>query len=254
MITHINKYYNKPTNGNEKARVYIPFLSAFLIVAFLSIDSVYFSLNYFDGRNLVNFGVILYFFLMLGTADSRLRRLMIMMVPLSFIGEVLFSLILGMYEYRENTIPLYVPFGHAIVYGSGYMFSFSGWAVKHYEVMKKIFLVFFILLFLVAGLFFYDILSLILGGLFFYALRRKKWNNLYYYVAIIVLIVEYAGTYFGVWFWEPYAFGFIPTVNPPVGAVFLYIGGDTILLKLMRFLDRKNLIQPIGFEREKEIW
>ena len=33
-----------------------------------------------------------------------------------------------------------------------------------------------------------------------------------------------------------------------------YIGGDAVLLKVMRLLDRKNLLRPIGFEREKETW
>lgn len=254
ILQQINRYYNKPTDGSVAGRRFYSMFSVVFIFIFLGLDSQPFANTYFDGRMLVTFIVIAYFFVMLHTADSRLRRLMLIMVPLSYIGEIIFCNVLDMYDYRENRIPLYVPFGHAILYGSGYMFSFTNWAKTHDAKMKKLFLVFFSVLFLLAAVLFYDILSLILGVMFLRALRRKKWNNLYYYVAIYVLIVEFTGTYFSVWVWDAYTFGFIPTVNPPIGAVFLYIGGDAVLLRLMRFMQKRNILKPIDYDREQEVW
>ena len=254
MYKLANRYYNKPTDGSAKGRSFFSLFSVPFIFIFLGLDSQPFVDAYFDGRMLVNFIVITYFFLMLHTTDSRLRRLMLIMVPLSYIGEILFCNILDVYDYRQGRIPLYVPFGHALLYGSGYMFSLSNWANKHDALMKKIFPIFFGILFIGAGVFFFDILSLILGGLFFRTLYRKKWLTLYYYVAIYVLIVEFTGTYLNVWVWDAYALGFIPTVNPPVGAVFFYIGGDAILLRVMRFMQKTNILKPIDYDRPTETW
>ena len=68
---------------------------------------------------------------------------------------------------------------------------------------------------------------------------------LYYYIAIYVLVVEFVGTYFGVWQWHEYAFGFIPVANPPVGAVFLYVGGDILLLKVKSYMQKKQFLKAI---------
>ncbi|MCJ8324510.1 MAG: hypothetical protein HRU29_06380 [Rhizobiales bacterium] len=254
VLTYVNKYFNKPTLGSASGRTFFSIFSVFFIFVFLGLDSQNFADAYFDGRLIVTIIVISYFFLMLQAADSRLRRLMLVMVPLSYIGEIIFCNVLDMYDYRENRIPLYVPFGHAIVYGSGYMFSFTKWANQHDAMMKKTFAVFFGAIFIGAGLLFFDILSLILGYLFFRALRRKKWLTLYYYVAIYVLIVEFTGTYFSVWVWDAYAIGFIPTVNPPVGAVFLYIGGDAVLLRVMRYMQKRKILIPTTHQRADEVW
>lgn len=54
--------------------------------------------------------------------------------------------------------------------------------------------------------------------------------------------------------WNAYTLGFIPTVNPPVGAVFLYIGGDAVLLRVMRFMQKKNILKPTEYDRATETW
>lgn len=89
----------------------------------LGIDSVYFTEHYFDGRQITNILVILYFFFFFLSADSYLRKLMFVMIFLSYLGEIIFCTLLEMYRYRTPVIPLYVPFGHAIVYVSGYVFA-----------------------------------------------------------------------------------------------------------------------------------
>jgi hypothetical protein len=207
----------------------------------LGIDSIYFATTYFDGRQLTNFLAIGYFCFFFWSADSYLRKLMFVMVFLSYIGELIFCNLFGMYHYRTAVIPLYVPFGHAIVYASGYVFADTEWALKKDNILKKYFAIGFLLLFLAVGFFLNDVFSLISGVLFFLLLKRKKWQNLYYFIALCVIFIELAGTYFQCWKWIPKIFGLIPAVNPPMGAVFYYAGGDVLLVKIVALWKNKKL-------------
>lgn len=197
------------------------------------LDSVYFTKNYFDARQIVNLLVIIYCCFFFFFADFYLRKLIFVMVFLSYIGELLFCEVLHLYDYRTNTIPLYVPFGHAIVYASGYVLSQTTWVNNKDLLLKKCFAIGFALLFLSVAFFLNDVFSLIFGLCFFLILKRKRWQNLYYCIALCVIFIELAGTYFQCWTWKPKAFGLIPTANPPMGAVFFYAGGDVLLMKIV---------------------
>ncbi|PCI86771.1 MAG: hypothetical protein COB24_08450 [Hyphomicrobiales bacterium] len=255
MYQAANNFYNKPTDGNLKTQHFFAIYFAPFTVFFLALDSQYMVDHYFDARPLVNILVIGCFFVLLSAVNTRLRKLMIVFVPLGLFGEIIFSLVLGLYEYRLARIPIYVPFGHAAVYACGYLLHARLWAQNNNDIMKTIFFILFSSLFIGAGWFFNDIFSFIFGFLFFYrGLRRKNWNTLYYYVALYVITLEFAGTYFEVWQWQKLALGFIPTANPPVGAVFFYIGADSLLLRIMRFIDKKQILTPLNGIRPEEKW
>ncbi len=225
-------------NHNKKRQLfYALFFTIFTILA-LGIDSVTFIKNYFDGRNITNVLAIIYFSLFYIVSDSALKKLMILMVFLSYLGEIIFCTILGMYNYRTDVIPLYVPFGHAIVYASGYVFAHTDWAIRKEKNIRSFFIAFYILLFILVGIFLNDQFTLIFGVFFFVLLRRKKWQNLYFFIALCVIFIELVGTYFQCWKWVPYTFNLIPTVNPPMGAIFFYAGGDVLLVKIVKIIDK----------------
>jgi len=220
-------------SGHLQRQLLLAFsFTAFTIVA-LWIDSVFFTTHYFDARQITNVLAVGYFALLFQAAGATLRKLMLVMVVLSYIGELIFCKLLDMYAYRTSAIPLYVPVGHAIVYASGYIFAHTPWAIHHENGLRKFFAVLFIGLFLAVGFFFNDWFSLIFGALFFVLLRRKRWNNLYYFIALCVIFIELVGTYFGCWAWAAKTFGLIPAANPPMGAVFFYAGGDVLLAKIV---------------------
>lgn len=200
----------------------------------LGFDSTLFRIHYFEGRWLANLGTILYFVWLFSIAGSHLRKLLFTMVIVSYIGELIFSTVLGMYQYRIPNIPLYVPLGHAIVYASGAIYAQTDVAMRNLTRLKKLFPVLFISIFLVAIVFFNDLLTLLLSFGFFWVLKRKKWDNLYYFIALCVIFIELIGTGFQCWKWEPYTFSVIPAANPPMGAVFLYAGGDVLIGKIVR--------------------
>ena len=238
----LNIVFFNDKNHNAQKQLYFAGFFPFFTLAALGIDSVYFASNYFDGRQITNLFAIVYFSFFFLVSDFRLKKLMFVMVFLSYIGELIFCTLLRMYDYRTVVIPLYVPFGHAIVYASGYVFAHTEWAMRNDKILKKYFAIGFLLLFLSVGIFLDDIFSLIFGIFFFLLLKRKKWQNLYYFIALCVIFIELAGTYFQCWKWVPKTFGLIPTINPPMGAVFFYAGGDVLLVKIVDYwkLDKKK--------------
>lgn len=225
---------------NTKSQLVFAICFPFFTILALAIDSVYFTEKYFDGRQITNALGLLYFIGFYFSSGVNLRKLMLVMVGLSYIGELIFCKLLGMYEYRTPMIPLYVPFGHAIVYASGYVYAHTLWSVKKEYHLRKYFLWVFATLFLGVGILLKDYFSLIFGVLFFFLLKRKKWQNLYCFIAFCVIFIELVGTYFKCWAWVPNIFGLIPTSNPPVGAVFFYAGGDVLLAKIVDLWNTKK--------------
>lgn len=240
MIVQNNLFFNDQ-NHHPKAQLFLAFFFTVFTIVALGIDSVFFANHYFDGRIIVNFAAIIYFFLLFFTADITLRKLMFVMVLLSYIGELIFCKLLGMYNYRNEFIPLYVPFGHAIVYASGYIFAHTEWVINKEKQLQRFFAVFFIGLFLAVGILLNDVFSLIFGALFFILLKRKQWQNLYYCIALCVIFIELVGTYFQCWTWVPKTYGVIPAANPPMGAVFFYAGGDVLLVKITTLWDKRKI-------------
>jgi len=212
---------------------WFPFFFLLITPIALYFDSVNYVNAFGDFRWLINVSVLIFFIGFLVSADFQLRKLMLIMVPLSFLGELIFCKWFGWYTYRMEDIPFYVPFGHAIVYGSGYVLANYKTAIKFDVSLRRIFTIGFILLFLTATIALADYFTLILGVLFFWLINRKKWQNLYFLIALCVIYIELWGTWFGCWAWQAKISGLIPTANPPVGVVFLYGGGDVLLAKIV---------------------
>lgn len=225
---------------NKKNQLVYAFGFTIFTVLALFIDSVYFKNHYFDGRIITNVLAISYFVLIYFASNAYLRKLMFTMLFLSYLGEVIFCTILGMYLYRTEHIPFYVPLGHSIVYASGYIFSETDWAKRNEKNLQKIFIAFFLILFISVGIFLHDTFTLIFGVMFFAILKRKKMKTLYSFIALCVIFIELVGTYFQCWTWVPKTFGLIPAANPPMGAIFFYAGGDVLLVKIITLLEKKK--------------
>lgn len=221
------------TSG-DKSRIaaYSWFYFVFVFIA-LWIDSLWFSSHFFDGRWITNAMALSYFMLMYSSADSYLKKLMLVMVGLSFVGELIFCKLLGMYVYKGGQIPIYVPIGHSIVYASGYTISKTDFIQKNVAFFKKWFNVFYAFLFIAGAVFIDDYFSLISGVFFFLLLKRKRYQLIYTCIAFCVIYIEYVGIYLQCWVWAPKIFGVIPSANPPIGAVFYYAGGDVLLAKIV---------------------
>lgn len=228
-----------PSTGNPALLRWFPLFFLIVTPLVLCLDSTAMA-RHMELRPLVNAGALLFFWAFCSAADARLRKLLLVMVPLSYVGELIFCETLGWYRYRLGDIPLYVPFGHAIVYGSGYVLAHYRAVVRRDGLVRRICTAGFALLFAGVALALGDGFSASSGLLFFWLMRRKKWVNLYYLIALCVIYIELLGTGLRCWTWTPLIHGVIPTANPPVGVVFFYAGGDALLVRVVNWLDRKG--------------
>ncbi|MFM2230520.1 MAG: hypothetical protein RL607_1778 [Bacteroidota bacterium] len=218
---------------NATARIFF----LFTVLALAIESGTYFPF----GRWIANCLVIGYFVFQLYFANLTLRWLMIHMLWLSYLGELLLCEVLEMYSYRTPGIPLYVPFGHAIVYASGTIWAHQNWAIQLEVPIRKAFIILFALAFLSVGIGLNDYFTLACGGLFFLLLRRKRWQNLYFFIAVCVIFIELVGTYLHCWTWKSKIVDRIPTVNPPIGAVLFYVGGDVLLAKIVQKVNKLTI-------------
>lgn len=234
----MNFYTNSlfyPDSNNERLKIALAYSFPFFTILALWIDSVPFQTQFFDGRWITNVLSVLFFSFLFLSANSELRKLLFVMVFLSFIGELIFCSWLHLYDYKTEGIPLYVPFGHAIVYGTGFILAEISIFKAKPILVRKGFVIFYAFLFISVGIILNDLFSILFGVLFFALIWRKRWQNVYFFIALCVIFIEIFGTYFKCWAWNPIAFGGIPTANPPMGAVFFYAGGDVLLAKIVTF-------------------
>lgn len=180
------------------------------------------------------------FLLLLMTRLSPQRQLMVaLFVPLSALGEMLFSLVFGFYEYRLHAVPLYVPFGHSILMSVGLMLSDTRLVQQNTRRVQIGLLYFHGALIGGALLFFGDMLSTIWLAIFLLLFRKRAAEPFYLILGVLVLYVEILGTSWGVWRWPLEPFGVLRTMNPPPGAFLCYVVGDMLAMKIALRLESR---------------
>ncbi len=201
------------------------------IGAGLLIDSKYVFPYFSQSQWLANFIITLLFAFSYYLATKRVREMMVYAVLIAVAGECFFSLLLEMYTYRLHNVPIYVFFGHALLYIAVMYFSKSVAARNHrhrLEIVLTSFIVIYACLFLI---FKNDVFGFILTGITLLILRKHPRERLFYltmYVSIAYL--EIVGTHYECWYWPPYALNlndtFLMSANPPSGISFFYFGLD----------------------------
>jgi hypothetical protein len=197
-----------------------------LFVFILFFDSIYFSEHVTNAQLPINIIMGIGFLVMYYRANTRTKELMIYAVILGFVGEYLFSRGLHMYTYRLENVPLYVPFGHAALYGRIFMFSKAPIVRKHHKAVEELFAVVIILLATLYLLFFRDVFGFLMTFVVFFLLWKRPKDRLFFFsMYILVAILEIGGTTFGAWSWPEKAFEtfrFLPSSNPPSGISLFY--------------------------------
>ena len=215
------------------------FLSAFLktlgmlflyIFVGLFIDSKYVVINYQESRWIANALMIFIFSIVWLKVTIKVRELMLYAVIIGYVGEYLFSVGLGMYTYRLENVPHYIPMGHALVY-IGVLYFIKTFYVKlNRKLLEKIFTGIIIIYALAFLVFKNDVFGFVLTAATLLILRNKPRERLFYltmYLSIVFL--EITGTSYECWDWPSIAwdyFTFLPSANPPSGISFFYFGLD----------------------------
>ena len=196
----------------------------FVFVLFF--DSIYFVENIDDSQIWINILMSIGFVALYFRSTPRVKELMIYAVILGFAGEYFFSKLLGMYTYRLENIPLYVPIGHAALYGRIFAFSKASIVKKHHKAIEQLYAISIGIFATIYLLFFTDVFGFVMTICVFLLLIKRPKDRLFFYsMYILVAILEIGGTAFGCWKWPSSAFGvfeFLPSNNPPSGISLFY--------------------------------
>jgi hypothetical protein len=156
-------------------------------------------------------------------------------------GEVLGSLILGLYEYRSGGIPAFVPPGHGLVYLAGCRLAQAPYVRAHARAVVRC---------AVAGTVGWacgalvlasrpDVLGALAAVPLVAFLVRGREPTLFAGVLFFVAILELYGTAMGTWHWTPvWSSLHIPIGNPPSGVAAGYCAFDALALRLGPRLSR----------------
>lgn len=196
----------------------------FIFVLFF--DGTYFTENYINSQAFINVLMILSFFWMYKRAFPRVRKLMLIAVVVGVLGEYFFSVYLGMYTYRLENVPWYVPLGHGALYGRVFIFSKDSLARKYHKEIEQLFTYIIVAFAVIYLIFFGDVFGFFMTLFVFLLLYKRPKDRLYFYTMyIVVALLEIGGTAFGAWKWPSIAFGFfdfLPSNNPPSGISLFY--------------------------------
>jgi hypothetical protein len=203
-----------------------------VVLLVLGLDSRWLLAAGFNGQPLCTVAAPLYLLLVVAGLPAGQRLAVLVFVPFSALGEYLFSIVFGLYEYKFHAVPLYVPFGHAILFATGLLIEGRPWVQRHLAQVRWALVAFLAALFAGAIIALGDTLSLVLGLLFLLILYRKRARLIYLIMGVLVLYIELVGTALGCWIWRATAFDLLHTTNPPVGAFVCYVIADILVLKI----------------------
>ncbi len=174
------------------------------------------------------------------TVMERVTALIVVAVATwsEFVGSVLW----GLYTYRLDNLPLFIPAGHGLVFLTGLRLSQTRWAREHRRRFMAATLVFaggWALLGLTGWLGRVDAAGAF--GVLVVALAMKFGPNPVVYASVFwfVAYLEIYGTAIGTWRWAEYVPGTpIPDGNPPSGAASGYVAFDVTAYLLAPYLLR----------------
>jgi len=150
-------------------------------------------------------------------------------VAFATLGEVVGSLIWGVYRYRLHNLPLFIPPAHGIVYLSGLALASLvpsrrvvaiaavgaiGWGIAGLTVLPRL-----------------DVAGAIGVPLLCLYLWRSRSRAIYAGVFLVVAALELYGTSIGTWRWATHVPGLgLPQGNPPSGVASGYVWFDVMAL------------------------
>ncbi|HEX5125572.1 MAG TPA: hypothetical protein VFW00_02420 [Rhodocyclaceae bacterium] len=203
-------------------RIWMPWIIALTIVCGLLID------QHFDtyGQIAVDTWTWAMFGLLLSLVTPSERPALIACLLIATIGEVVLSLVWGLYIYRLHNIPLFVPPGHVLLFWLGIQLS----ARLPYALLRAVAPVSAVV---IVGLAFagLDWFSVPLLGLFLLCWRFGPAARLYATMFVLSFVMEMCGTSIGNWTWQSHVPWLAwPTTNPPLAAGAFYCALDLLVM------------------------
>jgi len=179
---------------------------------------------------ITNILVLITFLWIYKQVSKVVKQLMLYGLIVALGGELLFSLVFGMYTYRLENLPLYVPLGHSIIYATVYYFVKEPLIQKYQnQIIKSLYIA--IILYSTAWLIFAsDVFGFLCMLIILWIFRRRPNTKLFFLIMFFAIVdLELVGTYYGCWYWPEIWFdkvAFVPSANPPSAISVFYFGFD----------------------------
>jgi hypothetical protein len=177
----------------------------------------------------------------------RDRTIVWLCVGVATVFEMLGSLVWGAYHYRFGGIPLFVPFGHGLIYVFGIGLAAMD-LVRRFERQFCLATLAVAVLWTIAGLTYLpsvttrtDVHGLVWLPLFAYVLLCSPRKAFFAALFIATTDVELFGTWFHSWMWMPHTpwLG-VPSGNPPSSIAAGYAIIDGSVLQIAALLQRRS--------------
>jgi hypothetical protein len=185
---------------------------------------------------ILTFGVLV---VALRFAPAQQRRQVWLAVLIATAGELYFSVGVGLYRYRFNNVPLYVPAGHGLVYFFALTSATTPLMVAHRTLLVRISLLLatawallgLTLLPALTGRL--DMTGALLWPLFAYFTLRSRQAPVYAAAFLMTSVLELFGTGFHNWTWQAVApVTHLRQGNPPSVIAGAYCVLDATVLRL----------------------
>jgi hypothetical protein len=182
------------------------------------------------GQMMANVWAAAVFGWLLLSGGSLEKRALIACVIIATLGEAFLSLAWGLYDYQFGNIPIFVPFGHALLMTLGILSarrlpSFAIWLVPLAALPYVV----------IGAWQGWDTLSALLFLMFLACLVRGKAQSLYATMFMLSLLLELYGTALGNWTWRPLVPWLeLSNTNPPVCSGAFYGVLDMLVLASMK--------------------
>lgn len=190
------------------------------------------------GQTLTNVGVFaVYGFLLLKSSRQEAQTLVICAL-LGLMGELVLCFGWGLYTYRLENLPLFVPPGHALLFFAGFRAraSMPAWFPRIVLVTSSVVVLALVVIWGFTA-------ELLWFGLFLSVLTFGKDKQLYSVMLVMALMLELLGTYLGAWRWAaevPYLG--LHSSNPPLAAGAFYCCLDLLVLASAGLLTKVKAI------------
>jgi hypothetical protein len=163
------------------------------------------------------------------------RRQVLIAIAVASAGEVVLSLVWGLYSYRYALIPLYVPPGHGLVYGLAAATAADRAIRRHASPVTLAAVLAGTALAIASLAVFGDTWGFLWWTAAFLLIWRSRSRLLLATCFIYTILLEWGGTAIGNWTWaaEVPHVGMV-SANPPSGVGVLYIVLDLVVVLLAR--------------------
>jgi len=182
------------------------------------------------------------FLVLLARINQQLRIPLMLCLVISTLGECGLSLVWGLYVYRLQNVPFFVPPGHVLLFALGLTFAphLPRWSLV---VVAAFAAGYGATAFVTSTDTFSSALAVLL--LVFMAFGRHR--RLYAMMFVISLLMELYGTWIGNWAWAPAVPGLpLTSANPPLCVGALYCALDLLVVNADRAMRKMAAVHFDG--------